>query len=710
MLRFGVARSGPQSPFSPPGTTGFREDRMLKNLNIGQKLALVGIVFTAPVGILVFLVASGFQKDIRVTDLERMGNTHLRTLRVLSSAIDEHQSVLWRNRNGWATEPEVGAAATAVDTAFQAAQEVDHRTGADLETTPAGLSRRRRERLSLDRLRADWVQIRQQSGALGIEALTDRHRALAADVRALASHVADLSNLVLDPELDTYYLMDVAVFGLPPAQDRLHEILAYSEPILRRKEIVAEERLELHSFADFLEKVDLARITSSSQAAIAEDPNFHGTSPALKTNVLAALERHTIATQTLRELLMRMAMAPAVDASPEELTQAVKGALDSNAKLRATVADELDKLLEQRRAVLARQRAIGLALCAAALLLWVVPLAVARGIARRITEVIRMLTIATEDADLTKRLPVDSADEVGQLASTFNRFMETLEELIRQVLRSGIQVTTSTTQIASSSKQLEATVAEQVAATNEVVATAREITATSHELASTMLEVARLSEATAASAGVSQRSLTVMESSMEKMEEASQLISQKLSVINEKAENISTVVTTITKVADQTNLLSLNAAIEAEKAGQYGQGFSVVAREIRRLADQTAVATLDIEKMVREMKSAVSAGVMSMDNFGEQVRQAVEVVRAVSGQLSQIIDQVQTVSPQFESVHVGMQAQAQGAQQISESMSQLSETTQQTATGLRETNNSIEQLNEAAQGLQGTFYRFRVGE
>src|SRR6202007_2042888 len=99
-----------------------------------------------------------------------------------------------------------------------------------------------------------------------------------------------------------------------------------------------------------------------------------------------------------------------------------------------------------------------------------------------------------------------------------------------------------------------------------------------------------------------------MEETMRHVMEAATSINAKLSVLNEKAGNINQVVITITKVADQTNLLSLNAAIEAEKAGEYGRGFAVVATEIRRLADQTAVATYDIEQMVKEIQSAVAAG------------------------------------------------------------------------------------------------------
>jgi len=168
------------------------------------------------------------------------------------------------------------------------------------------------------------------------------------------------------------------------------------------------------------------------------------------------------------------------------------------------------------------------------------------------------------------------------------------------------------------------------------------------------------------------------------------------------------VVTTITKVADQTNLLSLNAAIEAEKAGEYGRGFNVVAREIRRLADQTAVATLDIDQMVQEMQSAVSAGVMEMDKFIAEVNRSAEDVGKISVQLARIIEQVQTLSPNFETVNVAMGQQSENAQKINQSMAHLSEEMQETMDSLRETYAAIEQLNEAARGLQDEVSKFKV--
>jgi methyl-accepting chemotaxis protein WspA len=198
-----------------------------------------------------------------------------------------------------------------------------------------------------------------------------------------------------------------------------------------------------------------------------------------------------------------------------------------------------------------------------------------------------------------------------------------------------------------------------------------------------------------------------MEETMRQVMDAAGSINAKLAVLNEKATNINQVVTTITKVADQTNLLSLNAAIEAEKAGEYGKGFAVVASEIRRLADQTAVATYDIEQMVKEIQSAVSAGVMGMDKFSEEVRRGMQEVQHVGGELSQIIQQVQALAPRVESVNEGMQAQATGAEQISQALTQLSEAAQQTVESLRQSSVAVDGLNQVSSGLRASVSRFK---
>ena len=311
-------------------------------------------------------------------------------------------------------------------------------------------------------------------------------------------------------------------------------------------------------------------------------------------------------------------------------------------------------------------------------------------------------------SDRTAAVGIFGRDETIELVESFDKMTKMLNSLVGKVQQSTIQLFSTATEIASSSKQQEATVKQLSASTNEIVASSKEISATSKQLLGTIVEVKDVANRTAESADSGQSGLNDMQNSMKHLATATDSVSSKLSVINGKANNINDVVSTITKVADQTNLLSLNAAIEAEKAGEYGRGFSVVAREIRRLADQTAVATLDIIKMVKEMQSAVSSGVMEMDKFSDEVRRCVGNVDEISGKLENIIHQVQVLPPKFDQVAEGMQGQHEGAQQITEAMQQLNEAARHTAESLKEFNQVTAQLDQASRSLQEELSVFKV--
>jgi len=328
---------------------------------------------------------------------------------------------------------------------------------------------------------------------------------------------------------------------------------------------------------------------------------------------------------------------------------------------------------------------------------------------RKVNQILNVVTMASA-GDLTGDVKVEGDDAIGKLAQGVQGMISSLNTLVSQVQRSGIQVTSSATEIAATAKQQEASLAEQAATTNEITVTATEISATTAELTNTMDEVAKVAERTRTSAALGHEDLERMETTMQQIVEAAVSIASKFEVLNEKARNINSVVTTITKVADQTNLLSLNAAIEAEKAGEYGLGFSVVATEVRRLADQTAVATLDIDQMIKEMQTAVSSGVLSMEKVTDQVRRSSSEVNQVSSQIAVIIEDVQEFTPRFENVQQGMHFQTQGAQQIKQAMVQLNESAQQAVVSIRHSNSAIDSLNDAAQSLQSGVTKFRVNK
>lgn len=379
----------------------------------------------------------------------------------------------------------------------------------------------------------------------------------------------------------------------------------------------------------------------------------------------------------------------------------------------------LNKLLERNKravdsatadivsSVAAAKLGMGITLLLAVIAAAICGLLLMRAIMAPMQHIVEILGVM-RSGDLSSRLALARKDEFGVIETGFNAMVTELAGLVSQSQRSAIQVTTSVTEIAATSKQQQATASETAATTTEIGATSREIAATSRDLVRTMTEVSYSAEQASALAGSGQLGLARMEDTMNHVMGAADLVNAKLAILNEKAGNINQVVTTIVKVADQTNLLSLNAAIEAEKAGEYGRGFAVVATEVRRLADQTAVATYDIEQMVREIQSAVSAGVMGMDKFSEEVRRGMSEVQQVGDQLAQVIGQVQALAPRVLMVNEGMQAQATGAEQINHALVQLGEATGQTVESLRQASFAIDELNLVANGLRSGVSRFKV--
>ena len=338
--------------------------------------------------------------------------------------------------------------------------------------------------------------------------------------------------------------------------------------------------------------------------------------------------------------------------------------------------------------------------------IWLAAL-IARNLTRRIQLGVDVAKLVAS-GDLSQGVDDSGEDETSALLGAIKVMTQSLSSLIARVKQASVTLMSTATEISATSKQQDSTMNGFTASAAEIAAAAKEISATSQELLATMTDVSSMAGSSATLAESGNVGLAEMDSTMRHLSASTGSISAKLSVISEKANDINIVVTTITKVADQTNLLSVNAAIEAEKAGEYGLGFLVVAREIRRLADQSAVSTLEIEQMVRHMQTAVSAGVMEMDKFTQEVRRGVESVAAVSAQLSQIIDQAQGLSTRIETVNEGMRSQSNGAQQISEAMSQLTDGARQTAASIKEFNGATVSLREAVGALKQEIAFFKL--
>ena len=689
----------------------------MKNLKVWQKLALMGAVFMVPFAVVTYKMVSSINTlGVEFARQERLGLEYYRPLLSLLGNLQLHRAMSAAVGEA-AAQAGLAAKAADIENDIKTVDQVDQRLDGVLHTTKQWSA-----------LAAACRELLAKSGGLAATDNFALHSKVIGDAIALIGQVSDASNLTLDPDVDSYYLMDVVMFQAPELSEDVSQAGAPAAP--------AAHLFSSSVLADYLQK----QVDQSVGKAL----DFNGG----LTAGLAPQAGAASAAEQAAAGVRKLAAGGKPELRAADAYAAVSAGLGVVYDLDKRATAALDGLLDKR---ITRLRGEMLATLGWAMLGLLVVTLIGLFIMRDITVALgRMVGLADRigAGDLTLEIAAEQRrDEIGMLGRAFTRMIASLKDmagaaeqiaagnlavqvkpqserdvmgkalghmvdglstLVGHVQKSGIQVNSSLTQIAATAREQQATATEIAATTTEIGATSREISATSKELVRTMQEVSGAAEQSAKLAVQGQSSLVRMEDTMQNVMAAAALINDRLGVLNEKAANINQVVTTITKVADQTNLLSLNAAIEAEKAGEYGRGFSVVAIEIRRLADQTAVATYDIEQTVKEIQSAVTAGVMGMDKFSDQVRRGMQDVQQAGGQLSQIIEQVQHLAPRFVQVNEGMQAQATGAEQISEALMQLSDAAQQTVESLQQSNQAIDGLNQVSSALRSGISRFRL--
>jgi len=298
--------------------------------------------------------------------------------------------------------------------------------------------------------------------------------------------------------------------------------------------------------------------------------------------------------------------------------------------------------------------------------------------------------------------------ELRQLLESLARMMRDLGGMLGGVRRTSRDIAITASEVRETAGRQHTVVQDLGSSAAEIAAAVEEMSATGTQLATTADGVGSLAEATATRAERGRRGLDRMRESIGGLDRTSEGVCGHLAEIRERADGVGAVVVTITRVANRTNLLSINAAIEAEKAGAHGRGFGVVATEINRLADQTAAAALEVEAIVDGMQQSVSAGAEAMDGLAGVVRSSVETASEVAADLAAILAAIADLRDRFTELRDGVDAQSQGALQVRDAMRQLRDSSRLAGEVVERLQSSAVRLDEASRGLEGAVDRFQL--
>jgi methyl-accepting chemotaxis protein len=630
--------------------------RLFRRIGFRSKALIISMVFLLPIAHLCWNYFTAQQGAIGFSAKERLGVTYARALMpVLRVLQDDRLAALTVAQAGAAQAPAAPADAAAALSQLQAVQAT---LGEALGTAAAW------KRLQEAAIQAEGVK----SGADAVFAARTAHVAALLDLLGVAT---DGSNLTLDPDIDTYYLMDAALFRLPVMLEAVAQLRGLGVTALGGAQASPAQVRRVVE-----QQAALATNLAAMEAGIAK-------AVAYNAEVAAAVQLQQ-ALVPLKQFAGRVESTVLAEGGPKGDADAhVAAANETLAALQALgtrATDRLDVLVAARVDRMAWARNLTAVVLVLSLLVAVYLFVAFRKVLEGGLNEVAFHIDAMRDGDLTTQPRAWGADEAARLMHTLAEMQGSLRRIVSQVRSASDTLVGSSEEISSGAHDLHARTEQSAANLQETASAMEQIAATVKNNADTLEQATGLA---GSNADAAERGGRVI-----------QQVVQTMHGINVSSGRISEIIGTIDGIAFQTNILALNAAVEAARAGEQGRGFAVVAGEVRALAQRSASAAREIKSLITQSVEEVEGGVRVAGEAG----QAIEALMASALRVRELLTEVA----------VGSREQNQGVAQSARAVQELDNVTQQNAALVEQTAAAAGMLKAQAHGLAGEVSRFRL--
>jgi methyl-accepting chemotaxis protein len=671
--------------FTSPATA------LMNRLSCTRKMLLISVVFTAPLIITMYLLISEQMIAIDFAKKEQAGIAYTTEVRKLIQHFPEHRGMTHAYLAGKSSYQEkILAKRQKIREDIDIINQLEQRWGKQLKTSQQWL-----------KIKSTWNQLEAEAFSRPANEIFSRHTQLIALVLDLVRNVADNSNLTLDSQLDSNYIQKSITDSLPQVEENLGQLRGLSSGIAAKGTITTEESIKLASKIAMIQQ-NINSVKRTMRIIMRENLIL---SSKINHDVNQAID---ISERYLRFVEKVILFTPKITTPADTLFAQGTEAIEANFALFDILSSELSGLVQQRISAFYSRM---MTLITITLTITAIAIYLFAGFYQSFITAIHKLKTASDSmasGNLTEQIHLANKDEFNEVALSFNTMATQFNGVIRQLENSIEQVAAAAEQMSITSKETSTGVQQQHEEIEQVAAAMTEMSATAQEVARNAQETATATQdadnTAAEGSKIVANTVTIISSLAKEVEEAMSVVKN----LKQDGDNIGTVLDVIRGIAEQTNLLALNAAIEAARAGEHGRGFAVVADEVRTLASRTQESTQEIQDMIERIQTGTDQAVTVMEEGQKRTEITVEETNKGSEFLNSIITSVAKIDDMCIQIASAAEEQSAVADDISRSIEHINQVTLDTALGSRQVAESSNNLALLASDLQGLINRFKI--